>query len=931
MSENDRLLIVDDNALNREILKRCLEVQGFRAGEAGSGQAALESIQDKSWDLVLLDVMMPEMDGIEVLKEIRESKSLTELPVIMVSARGDSEMIGEALECGANDYVSRPLNFPVVFSRIRAQLRLKKAVEQVEELSSKRLEDERARLSAVINQTRMGIINFDPSGTVISFNPGALKVFSTTPEQVIGKAIHDYIPKFFLESSSHSTSKPKAIDIQRVQGLSQSGQKIWLEVSVSELALSNDQSWIAIVKDISDEVEVKEELKRVNSNLEQQIEDRTRELKEALHLAETSNKSKSDFVSMMSHEIRTPLNAIIGMSQLALNSNLNNRQNHYITQSHKAALSLLDLLDDILDFSKIESDKLELESIEFDLDSVLSNLAASTSYSAQVKGLEYLYDIDPLTSGTFLGDPTRLGQILTNFVGNAIKFTEQGEVLVKTKFIEEIEGQYWIEVTVSDTGIGMSKEQQARLFKPFSQADMSVTRLFGGTGLGLAISKKLLELMNGEPQVESELGKGTSFSFRLPLQLVRKKAVRESLPQVLKQRALRVLIVDQGEASRQILNRIIEHIGFEAEQCESGLRAFEECRKAQDKNEPYDVVLMNWKLPLLDGIDTAKLFSKDEILKDLKVCMMVPTNNLEEFQAKKESLDLASLLAKPFNISSIWDALVEAVTESQKIEKPIGTKLIKSFHELHHRRVLLVEDHKINQELALDFLKLAHMEVLIANDGVEALEILAEQSFDIILMDLHMPRMDGFTATRKIRQDLKLNIPVIAMTAAVGTMNRKEAMRAGVDDYIAKPFRAHDLYETLQKWVRLQPQSVKPKPEPEDPLGLDRERGLYYFSGDEQRYLRYLKLFLDNFTNYESEFLGNIESQEWEAAYLQTHSLKGLAGTIGATRLENLALKLEKILKDKEARAAWRAHFAPALSELKNVLSTISELTSSEA
>lgn len=1056
MPRQSRLLIVDDKAMNREILSRRLTRRGMLTHEVSSGKEAIEAIENESWDLVLLDIMMPDIDGLDVLKTAREKYDETELPIMMVSAKGDSGKIQESMDLGANDYITKPIDFLVAFFRIKAQLRLKQAVARFKELSKRQFEDEAARVSAIFNHVEVAIFNIGFDGRILSANPGTSLVFQFEIDDILGQNIEQFIPNF-LSDDSKATPLKSGNHAVKIAGLTSQKTKLWLDVSTSQLNLSKESTWVVIVKDMTQQVlanqkliesearlrlamagssdgiwdwnlrkeiidfsepwvkmlgytqeewagnyqnwssfihvadrsrvknavedfiaqraesfslqynmrhkngclvpvlsrgflqkdersghpirfigthvdltaqkEMEDQLKRANSKLEKKVANRTLELRSALKQAEASNQSKSDFLSMMSHEIRTPLNAIIGMSQLALKSSLNERQNHYVTQSHQAALTLLDLLGDILDFSKIESDKLELEKTAFELETVFKRLSASTAYSAQAKGLEYLFDIDPKTMGLYNADPTRLGQVLINFVGNAIKFTEEGEVVVQTKLIEQTEHSHTIEIRVIDSGIGMTEEQQERLFIPFSQADMSITRLYGGTGLGLAISRQLIELMGGTVSVESRKGIGTTFAFRVPLPLARSVKKKNALMDSVERENLRVLIVESNASSRNILINAVKHFGFSPQFCSSGLDAIEEYRRADAKNEPYDLLIMAWKLLGLDGLETTAVLERQNSPSPAKICMLVPTNVLEEFQLQRQSLKIASVVTKPYDLSGLWAGIAKALSQTQVVALEPETKYLKRFHAISGSRILLVEDHEVNQELAIEFLKLVEAEFEIANNGQEAIDILRASPFDLVLMDLHMPIMDGFTATKQIRRELKLTeLPIIAMTAAVESANREEGKEVGIDDFIAKPFVSENLFGTIQTWLQSAQRKKNKKQLSSLFPQLNWRDALHHFDERPEDYLDFIKKFTQSYQNFEREFVTNIELGNTDVAQRRIHSLIELASTIGADELATTAGKLNSALLNREPRNIWKQLFLTILSEIKSLEESIGRL-----
>ena len=639
----------------------------------------------------------------------------------------------------------------------------------------------------------------------------------------------------------------------------------------------------------------------------------------------------------------------MGMSHLALKTELDPKQQDYLKKIDRSAKSLLGIIDDILDFTKIEAGKLKMETIEFSLDDVLTNLSNLIVVKAEEKGLEVLFNTGSDVPAYLIGDPLRLGQILINLCSNAVKFTEKGEITVSIEVLEKTAAGVTLKFAVKDTGIGLTQDQISRLFQAFNQADTSTTRKFGGTGLGLTISKRLCELMDGAINVESEYGEGSLFWFTAKLvisanNVPKAAALRDDLI------GRRVLVVDDNQAARDVIMSYLESIGFRTETAENGkeaLAALEMC----DQSDPFDLVIMDWKMPVMDGLEASRRIKESKKLKNIPLVIMATAFAREEVLPQIEQLGLEGFIEKPLTASSLLNAIVEVFgdkpgkTESAK--EPVRKE--ETFAGLQGAKILLAEDNKLNQQIAIALLEYQGAYVTVAENGLEAFNKVRKSEFDAVLMDIQMPVMDGLEATRQIRSlgDKYTQLPIIAMTANAMEEDRQESLKNGLNDYITKPVKPETLYARLSHYIvadennSAQPQknSTINKPatavdNPEDWLpenipGLDLELGLKRVKGNKRLYLQLLKDFKTDLSEFSNDMKKLLDNGDRAAAQRKVHTLTGLASSLGALELQQYAETLATVLKAERQTTTIESALAttcnclqPLLTELERALPT---------
>ena len=816
---------------------------------------------------------------------------------------------------------------------------LKQRIQELEHSESerKRLEKEALANQLLFQQTLIDTIPHpiffkDAQGRFVGCNRAYERVFGITRDYMIGKTVLDldYLPiderQRFQEEDMRAIREVDRYSYE-LPIVYADGQIHMTLYSVDGFTLADGKpgGLIGMLVDIS-------ERKRMEQ-----------ELLEAKIASDDANKAKGDFLANMSHEIRTPMNAVIGMTHLALKTHLTPKQLDYLNKIQASANSLLGIINDILDFSKIEAGKLDMEAVEFDLSETLDNVANVITVKAQEKeNLEVLFLLDSRIPNFLVGDPLRLNQILVNLGNNAIKFTEHGEIVLANKIVERSDEKITLQFSIRDTGIGMTAEQQANLFQAFSQADTSTSRKYGGTGLGLTISKRLVNMMGGEIWVESEPGKGSTFSFTADFGLGKETLKKRFLPSP-DIRGLKVLVVDDNATSRQIFQDILESFSFEVFLAASGKDALQEIERA-DKDKPFELVIMDWKMPGIDGIECSKQVKRHKSLNKIPAIILVTAYGREEIMRQADEIGLEGFLFKPVSPSMLFNAIMEVLGKEVQDASLVGRKKEKKsevLKSIYGARVLLVEDNEINQQVALEILQSAGLKVAVANDGQKGVEAAMKKQYDAILMDIQMPVMDGYTASREIR-NLKSkigNVPIIAMTAHAMAGDEKKSIEAGMNDHVTKPIDPDQLFATLQKWIKPSERRVQvQQPDvdvehseshkkvlevegiPDYLPGFDLADGLKRLQGNKRLYRKLLLNFGADYYEVANEINEALDAKDFDRAHSLVHNLKGLAGNLGAKDLQAAAVNLEKLVKGVEKATPPSKELDLKFSELENAL-----------
>ncbi len=781
-------------------------------------------------------------------------------------------------------------------------------IKQTEELSRSK------KLLGLLDEEvkEYAIFLLDPEGCISNWSAGAERMKGYRAGEIVGRHFSVLYPPEDIERGHPEEELRIAKELGHYEEegfrVRKDGSRLYASVLITALhdEEGNLRGFSKVVRDVSERRRYEEELKEARRTAE-----------EAGQAAEEANRAKSDFLANMSHEIRTPMNGVIGITGLLLDTNLDDEQREYAETVRSSADNLLTILNDILDFSKIEAGKMDIEVIDFDLRTAIEESVGLLAERAHYKGLEISSLVKASVPTALEGDPGRIRQVLVNLLGNAVKFTEEGEVTLVVKLLEESDEESVVRFEVSDTGIGLTEEQRGCLFRPFSQADASMTRRYGGTGLGLAISKQLVELMGGEIGVESEPGAGSTFFFTLPLKKQREGAKE---PEASTPHDLKVLVVDDNETNRRIVHEQVASWGMRDGMAEDGQRALEVLREAAESGDPYDLAILDMQMPKMDGVELARRIKEDPAISSTKLVMASSVGRGREAEKAMEA-GVETYLTKPVKQSRLYDALATVMAKTptppgeetvREDEKPLVVPHEPKEAEAarFRARVLVAEDNRVNQMVATKMLEKLGYRADVAADGQEAVEALFLVPYAAVLMDVQMPEMDGYEATAEIRRregegPNRRRTPIIAMTASAMQGDREKALSAGMDDYVAKPVKPEELDAALERWIPRSDEETLVSEEategagasPDDstePLDPSVIEGLFELGGPEL-VAELSDLFLEDVPPRLEALREAIGSGDASSVGQVAHALKGSSGNMGSTRMASICAELEEV------------------------------------